>query len=219
MLPGAFMDDASEQSLVELTERSLIHALTSGTSFAKLGITFRLAVNVSLAALAKLSIPRIVREFPPANDRSGLILDVTEDQIASDLSISREIVGQLESCGVKLAIDDFGRGYLPLTRLREVPFAELKLDRSFVFDCATDKNHAAICRTVIDLAHNFGATAVAVGVEKPADALALFRMGCDFGQGYLFAQPMAQDRFLILLRQRAAASAAKPAAGAAASRR
>jgi EAL domain-containing protein (putative c-di-GMP-specific phosphodiesterase class I) len=218
MLPGAFMDDASEQSLVDLTERSLVHALTSGANFAKLGITFRLAVNVSLAALAKLSIPRIVREFPPANGRSGLILDVTEDQIASDLAISREIVGELESCGVKLAIDDFGRGYLPLSRLRDVPFAELKLDRSFVSDCATDKSHAAICRTVIDLAHNFDATAVAVGVEKPADALALFRMGCDFGQGYLFAQPMAQDRFLILLRQRAAASGAKPASGAAATR-
>ena len=82
-------------------------------------------------------------------------------------------------------------------------FAELKLDRSFVADCATDKGHAAICRTVIEFAHTFDAMAVAVGIEKPADAHALFRMGCDLGQGYLFAQPMAVDRFLMLLKQRA----------------
>lgn len=90
-----------------------------------------------------------------------------------------------------------------MARLKDVTFAELKLDRSFVVDCGTDKSRAAICRSVIDLSHNFNATAVAVGVEKPADAHALFRMGCDLGQGYLFAQPMAQERFLVLLKQRA----------------
>ena len=70
-------------------------------------------------------------------------------------------------------------------------------------DCAIDRGHAAICKSVIDLAHNFGAKAVGVGVEKPADANALMQMDCDLGQGYLFAQPMAEDRFLALLRQRA----------------
>ena len=51
---------------------------------------------------------------------------------------------------------------------------------------------------------------MAVGVEKPADAHSLFRMGCDLGQGYLFAQPMAQDRFLVLLRQRANVTRTRP---------
>jgi EAL domain-containing protein (putative c-di-GMP-specific phosphodiesterase class I)/FixJ family two-component response regulator len=205
MLPGAFMDDADERSLVGLTELSLVNALKVGLAFSKLGISFRLAVNVSIAALMKLQIPQIVREFrPESGSWPGLLLDITEDQIATDLAVFRELSTQLEPCNIKLAIDDFGRGYLPLGRLKEVPFTELKLDRSFVADCATDKAHAAICRSVIDLSHNFNATAVAVGVEKPADAHALFRMGCDLGQGYLFAQPMAQERFLVLLRQRAA---------------
>ncbi|MFL5064031.1 MAG: EAL domain-containing protein, partial [Xanthobacteraceae bacterium] len=120
-------------------------------------------------------------------------------------------------------IDDFGRGYLPLARLNEIAFTELKLDRSFVADCTMKKNQAALCKSVIDLAHNFDATAVAVGVEKALDAHNLFRLGCDLGQGYLFAQPMSQARFLKLLQQRAemararsagATSTARPAAPA-----
>jgi EAL domain-containing protein (putative c-di-GMP-specific phosphodiesterase class I) len=205
MPPGAFMDDADEKSLIALTERSVIDALETGLKFAKLRINLRLAVNVSINALVKLSLPAIVREHRPDTDNwPGLILDVTEDEIASDLSLVREVHAQLEPSGIGLAIDDFGKGYLPLSRLRQLPaFAEIKLDRTFVSDCAQDKGHAALCKSMIDLAHNFGAAAVAVGVENPADVTALTQMGCDLGQGYLFAQPMSEDRFHMLLRQRA----------------
>ena len=89
-----------------------------------------------------------------------------------------------------------------LARLGELPFAELKLDRAFVADCGTDKVNAPLCKTVIDLAHNFGRTAVAMGIEKAADAVALVSMGCDFGQGFLLGQPMPEERFISLLRLR-----------------
>jgi len=221
LLPAAFMEDATEKSLVELTEKSVIHALEAGLSFSRIGIKFQLAVNVSMSALIKLPIRSIVGEYRPENGSGpGLILDVSEDQIASDPPLSREFSGHLRSCGIQLAIDDFGRGYLPLARLNEISFAELKLDRSFVVDCTTNKNQAALCKSVIDLAHNFDATAVAVGVEKALDAHNLFRLGCDLGQGYLFAQPMNQTRFLKLLQQRAEmartrAAGARPQAPAA----
>ncbi|MFL5106603.1 MAG: EAL domain-containing protein [Xanthobacteraceae bacterium] len=130
--------------------------------------------------------------------------DLTEDQIASDLKLVHEVGAELQPSGIAFAIDDFGRGYLPMARLQELPrFSELKLDRGFVAGCAADKGHAAIGKTVIDLAHNFGSEAVAVGVEDPADANALAKVGCDIAQGYLFAQPMAMERFQALLRQRA----------------
>jgi EAL domain-containing protein (putative c-di-GMP-specific phosphodiesterase class I) len=61
-----------------------------------------------------------------------------------------------------------------------------------------------LCKTVIDLAHNFGRIAVAIGIEKAADAVALVSMGCDYGQGFLLGQPMPEERFVSLLRQRAA---------------
>jgi EAL domain-containing protein (putative c-di-GMP-specific phosphodiesterase class I) len=86
--------------------------------------------------------------------------------------------------------------------VRELPFVELKLDRSFVKDCATDATNAAICQTAVDLAHRFGSAAVAEGVETQADLQALMVMGCDFGQGVLIAPPMPQERFLDLLLQR-----------------
>ncbi len=102
----------------------------------------------------------------------------------------------MQHLNVKLAIDDFGRGYSSLVRLKELPFAELKLDRAFVTDCGTDKVNAPLCKTVIDLAHNFGSVAVAIGIEKASDALALVSMGCDYGQGFLLGQPMPEERFV-----------------------
>jgi EAL domain-containing protein (putative c-di-GMP-specific phosphodiesterase class I) len=203
--PATFLDGADEESLMGLLEKSIIDALKTGARCAKLGINTRLAINVSMTTLMKLPLPDIVREHRPKTANwPGLILDMTEDQIASDLKLLRDVAAELQPSGISFAIDDFGRGYLPMARLQELPwFSELKLDRGFVAGCAGDKGHAAICKTVIDLAHNFGSKAVAVGVEDPADANVLAKMGCDIAQGYLFAQPMAADRFHALLRQRA----------------
>src|SRR5262249_11852619 len=91
---------------------------------------------------------------------------------------------------------------------------ELKLDTSFVRDCAIDATNAAICQTAIDLAHRFGSAAVAEGIETAADMQALIVMGCDFGQGVLIAPPMPRQRFLDLLCLRA--GSARPPAPAAA---
>jgi EAL domain-containing protein (putative c-di-GMP-specific phosphodiesterase class I) len=113
---------------------------------------------------------------------------------------------------VKLAIDDFGRAYSALTKIESLPFAELKLDRVFVTDCGTHRMNAPLCKTVIDLAHSFGSVAVAVGIEKASDAVALVSMGCDYGQGFLLGQPMPEERFVSLLRQRGGGAVRTPEA-------
>ena len=87
-------------------------------------------------------------------------------------------------------------------KLKELPFAEMKLDRSFVTGVGTDKANAPICKTVIDLAHSFGSLAVGIGLENASDAIALLSMGCDLGQGFLLGQPMPEERFIGLLKQR-----------------
>jgi EAL domain-containing protein (putative c-di-GMP-specific phosphodiesterase class I) len=207
LLPGAFMPGASEASLIKLSELAVTGALKAGLAFSKLGINLRIAVNVPVEALVKLPVTELVKAHRPKADAwPGLIIDVTEGQILSDLALAQDITKKLESSNVRLAIDEFGRGFSSLARLKELPFAELKLDRAFVLDCGTDKVNAPLCKTVIDLAHNFGSTAVAMGIEKAADAVALVSMGCDFGQGFLLGQPMPEDRFISLLRQRAGAS-------------
>jgi EAL domain-containing protein (putative c-di-GMP-specific phosphodiesterase class I) len=215
--PGGFMPGATESELIALSELALVSVLKAGLNFAKLGINLRFAVNIPVNALVKLAIPEIVRaqQATQLDNWPGLIIDVPEEQIIADLALANEMTKRLAHLNVKLAVDHFGRGYSSLARLKELPFAELKLDRSFVSDCGTDKVNAPLCKTVIDLAHNFGSAAVAIGIEKAADALALTSMGCDLGQGFLLGQPMPEDRFLSLLRQRAAGQRRPMAAAAA----
>ena len=205
VLPSAFMQGAKEDSLVRLSELALENVLKAGASFSNIGINLRLTVNIPVPVLVKLPIEDIVKKHWPNPDKwPGLIIDVPEEQIITDLALAGELTKKLERVNVRLAIDDFGRGYSSLARLGELPFAELKLDRAYVMDCGTDKVNAPLCKTVIDLAHNFGRAAVAMGIEKAADALALVSMGCDYGQGFLLGQPMPEERFISLLRQRAA---------------
>ena len=209
LLPEVFIDSASDESLVEFTRQSLAYAIKSRLSFSAIGINFPIAINVALPALCKISVPGLLLDHRlPRGDWPSLMLDVTEDQLAIDPSMSRALVAQLEACDVRLAIDDFGARYLPLARLKELPFTELKLERSIITDCATDKGRVAVCQSIIEMAHNFGAKATAVGIERSSDAHALFRMACDHGQGHLFAQPMSRDRFLQLLKKRTQTAAA-----------
>jgi EAL domain-containing protein (putative c-di-GMP-specific phosphodiesterase class I) len=205
VMPAAFMPGAQETAVVKLSELALVSALKAGLSFSKMGINLKLTINVPVPALVKMPVEDIVKAHRPNADKwQGLIIDVPEEQIVTDLPLAVELATRLEAVNVRLAIDDFGRGYSSLARLGELPFAELKLDRAFVADCGTDRVNAPLCKTVIDLAHNFGRTAVAMGIEKAADAMALVSMGCDYGQGFLLGQPMPEERFLSLLRQRAA---------------
>lgn len=210
VLPGAFMPGASDDDVVKLSELALHNALKAGLSFSKLGVNLRLTINVPVPALVAMPVEDIVRTYRgPSDSWAGLIIDVPEEQIVTDLKLACEINARLERHNVRLAIDDFGRGYSSLARLGELPFAELKLDRAFVADCGSDRVNAPLCKTVIDLAHNFGKVAVAIGIEKAADAVALVSMGCDYGQGFLLGQPMPEERFLSLLRQRAGAQGRK----------
>ncbi|HET7679853.1 MAG TPA: EAL domain-containing protein [Xanthobacteraceae bacterium] len=215
LLPGSFLPYASEEGTMLLAEHALLSTLRTWSTFDAAGFNLHLAINVPVSVLLKLPIPTLVRENRPKADHwPGIILEVTEDQIVRDIKQAHEIATQLRVSGITISIDDFGAGYSSFSSLRDLPFAELKLDSSFVKNCATDATNAAICQTAIDLAHRFGSAAVAEGVEAAIDLQALVVMGCDFGQGVLIAPPMPQERFLGLLRQRLNKPAAQHAAEA-----
>jgi EAL domain-containing protein (putative c-di-GMP-specific phosphodiesterase class I) len=203
--PNSFLKGADERQLANLTKRALVSAMKAGEAFSLLGVNLRLAINVSLNSLLHVPIAQIVREHrPDAKEWPGLIFDVTESQLVTDRPLLHEILTEIHECGIKLAIDDYSGGQLSLARLKELPFVELKLDRAFVRDCANNKDDAAICQSIIHLAHSFGGVAVAIGVEKAADVTALQSMGCDVGQGFLFGQPMPLKQFFEVLRNRSA---------------
>ena len=219
--PETFLPEISDDGLAQLTQHALLTALRNWTSFADAGFNLHLAVNIPAGALANLPLARIVEENRPQSKHwPGLILEIAEDQIVRDIAQAQKVAKELKASGVTIAIDDFGAGYSSFASLRDLPFAELKIDSSFVKNCANDVTNAAICQTAIDLAHRFGSVAVAEGVESMTDLQALMVMGCDFGQGMMVAPPMPKDRFLDLLRQRlnkprpqSAATAAPEAAG------
>ena len=207
--PSSFMPGADDAALLTLAEQALVSALKSGLNLSRLGVNLRIAINVSIGALVQLPVGDIVRAHrPQANNWPGVVIDITEEQIVSDIALAIELTKKLSEHNVRLAIDDFGKGYASLMKVKEMPFAEMKLDRSFVTGCGTDKTHAPVCKTVIDLAHSFGSLAVGIGLESASDAMALIGMDCDLGQGFLFGQPMPEERFIALLKQRATVRAA-----------
>jgi len=212
LLPSAFMPDAAEASITKLSELALDSALKTGVIFSKLGVNIALTVNIQPAVLVKLPITDIVKEHRSGIEKwPGLIVDMRERDIISDLALARDTARRLAPHNVRLAIDEFGANWSALAKSGEIPFVELKLDRKFIADCGTDKVNMPLCRAVIDLAHQHRRSAVGVGIEKAADAAALVSLGCDCGQGFLLGQPMPEERFVALLRQRSATPPREPA--------
>jgi EAL domain-containing protein (putative c-di-GMP-specific phosphodiesterase class I) len=203
LLPQSFLAGIGDDDLTRLTEHALLATLRDWSLFDEAGFNLKLSINVPVAVLLRLPVPTLVKENRPQDSRwPGLVVEVTEDQIVRDISLAQEIAKQLKISGVSVAIDDFGGGYSSLASLRELPFAELKIDHTFVKNCAIEGTNGAICQTAIDLAHRFGSQAVAEGIENVADLQALQVMRCDFGQGVLLAPPMPAPRFIALLNQR-----------------
>ena len=96
--------------------------------------------------------------------------------------------------GISLAIDDFGTGYSSLSYLSRLPVANLKIDKSFVMNMATNENDAVIVRSTIDLGRNLGLRVIAEGVETEQALTQLADLGCDLAQGYLLSRPIPADQ-------------------------
>jgi EAL domain-containing protein (putative c-di-GMP-specific phosphodiesterase class I) len=98
-------------------------------------------------------------------------------------------LAELRRIGVQSQIDDFGTGYSSLTLLHHFPGDTIKIDRSFVGAMHDDEGSEEIVRAIIALAHNLGMHVIGEGIEDPEQAAKLRALGCEYGQGYLFAEP------------------------------
>jgi EAL domain-containing protein (putative c-di-GMP-specific phosphodiesterase class I) len=204
--PDCYLPSASKAGLAALTEYVVLAALRDWPEIAAAGPPLRVAVNANLGSLMTLNLAALIRQNRPKDSAwPGLILEVPEGEVVNDVHLIHEVATQLRIYGITLAIDDFGEGFSSFARLRELPFGELKLDRSFVDGCATDARNAGICRAIIELAHQFGVAAVAEGLENVDDIRTIRDMGCDVGQGYYFARPMPKSKFIALLGEKSAA--------------
>ena len=162
----------------------------------------RVNVNLSVRQLERPSLPEevvaILREasLPP----SALVLEVTESLLVEDPDAVVERLSALREAGIRLAIDDFGTGYSSLSYLRRFPAHTLKIDRAFLTELADGSEDFALTRAIIALAHELGIEPVAEGVETAEQLAELRSLGCDLGQGFLFARPLEPPALEDLLR-------------------
>lgn len=151
-----------------------------------------ISVNVSARQFHQADFVASVREvvMRAGIDPSRLKLELTESAILADLDETVIRMNQLRSLGIQFALDDFGTGYSSLSYLKRLPFAQLKIDQSFIRDMAQDEGSEAIVLAVLSMSHALGLEVVAEGVETPAQRDFLRQHGCEFYQGYLFGKPM-----------------------------
>jgi len=130
----------------------------------------------------------------------SLKLELTESLMVQSPELAAQALTQMVALGLKLAIDDFGTGYSSLSHLHRFPFHTLKIDRSFVMRLGEDDRSSAVVRAISDLAHTFGMDVVAEGIEREIECTHLREIGCEYGQGYLFARPMPFEEAVSLLK-------------------
>jgi EAL domain-containing protein (putative c-di-GMP-specific phosphodiesterase class I)/GGDEF domain-containing protein len=136
-----------------------------------------------------------------------LCLEVTETAIIGNARLARQTLEQFREAGLAISIDDYGSGLSSLAYLKNIPADELKIDKAFVMNMATDAVDAVLVRAAVNLAHSLGLQVVAEGVEQQ-DALELLAaMGCDLAQGYLIARPMPLADLAAYLGNQAATQA------------
>ncbi len=200
--PGQFIPVAEATGLiVPLGELVLREACTRTAQWRREAILpepFVTWVNVSGKQLSSGGICALVREVLEDAGMSPrhLGLEVTETAIVADgpaIDRARAELQELHELGVRIAIDDFGTGSSSLAQLRQYPIDLVKIDLSFVQGMEHDARDAAITANIVSLAHALGLPAIAEGIETDGQLASMRELGCDIGQGYLFARPVPAD--------------------------
>ncbi|MCW3013782.1 MAG: hypothetical protein JWO02_874 [Solirubrobacterales bacterium] len=195
--PDVFVPVAEETGLIDALGRLVLSSACARLSdWRKQGVVSEhvtMSINVSGSQLNDPNA--LIGDVSAALQASGLPpqalrLEITEGTIISEPERVHATLDALERIGVRAHIDDFGTGYSSLSFLHHFPGETLKIDRSFISSMHEDEGHFEIVRAIVSLAHSLTLKTVAEGIDDP-DQLALLRgLGCEHGQGFLFARPL-----------------------------
>lgn len=200
--PDRFLGVAERFGLMgDVTRAVLTAALRQLRHWQDEGLDLRLGVNISLDSFATVDLPDAVAEVvrEAGVDPRCLVLEVTERQIMEDRRALLDIAARLRLKRIGLSIDDFGVGRASLAQLRDLPFDELKLDRSFVHGASRNTSLRAIVTAHVQLAHDLGITVVAEGVEDRDDWDFVRGVGCDLIQGHFVSEALPADALSLWL--------------------
>jgi EAL domain-containing protein (putative c-di-GMP-specific phosphodiesterase class I) len=192
--PELAISIAEEAGLMpELNDRICREAIAQRRQWADSGRELDVAINLCASVSFEQDLPdRLSATCAEQNvPTAAIILEMTERALERDNLVAMETMTRLRLMGFRLSIDDFGTGHSSLVRLRQMPFSELKIDRSFVTNLERSAENAVIVRSLVQLSQNLEMHCVIEGIE---DAYALkfaTQLGCNEAQGYHIARPMA----------------------------
>ena len=188
----------SQKGLARLTQTVIASAIGHAADWKKSGRELSINVNLSLSAIDNVSLCEDTLALLSANGLKprDMTFEIVETAALTDVGRTLETMNRLRLNGFGLSIDDFGTGYSSFEQLSNIPFTELKIDRSFVDGAAQAPRLAAVVRSCIDLAARLNLNVVAEGVETQDDWEFLASVGADEAQGYLIATPMPGNRLL-----------------------
>lgn len=195
------MAEVDTPTIDALTDWVIGAAVSAYQVLEELGIDVPLSVNISPCNLHDLTLPNRIELAlrdggMPANK---LCLEITESAAFKDPARSMDILSRMRLKGMQLALDDFGTGYSSLTMLRQMPFTEIKIDKSFVTNSTRSRDSRIIAKCILDLAFNLGMECVAEGVEDEQTAVLLEQLGTCNLQGFHIAKPMPIEALSIWL--------------------
>lgn len=196
IFPDEFIPLAEQTGQIRrLSAWALETAVAQATAWRAAGVDLIVAVNLSSRDVIDRRLPRLVQEvldrhgLPPGN----LTLEITESALMQDPDAAVDTLVRLSEMGLTLSVDDYGTGYSSMSYLKRLPVHELKIDKSFVLNLATDTDDEVIVRSTVELGYNLGLKVVAEGVEDAESYAILKRFGCTMAQGYYIARPMDAD--------------------------
>ncbi len=209
--PGSFLPLLrGSAALDDLTEWIVGQAVRQLRAWRDVGLSLSVAVNIAPETLARADVVAMVDVACRRVDvpESSLLVEITEDVLADDAGRALRQLVELRRRGVRIALDDFGVGGASLSRLRDLPIDQIKLDGHFVGRCAEDPRDLAIVRTVKDLADRFAIQSVAECVEDEKTRELLSELGYDLLQGYGLCRPCGPEQIADLGSTRSLAAAA-----------
>lgn len=206
--PNAFIPIAEESDLiVQLGSRILSMAVAEAVVWQKElprpEDQLFVSVNVSSRQVLRTELVQEVRAIigRALIAKGTLKLEITESLAMENPEHAVEILSQIRDAGAELALDDFGTGYSSLAYLQRLPCNTIKLDRSLIKAAGAGEDAAAtIVRAMVALAHELGKKVIAEGIETAEDVVFLRSIGCEYGQGYFYGEPMADRDVIDLLR-------------------
>ncbi|KAB2849795.1 MAG: EAL domain-containing protein, partial [Hyphomicrobiaceae bacterium] len=160
------------------------------------------SVNVSSRQLFRQDLVTEIKHIIGRDQapKGSIRLEVTESLVMENPEKAAEILTLLRQSGARLALDDFGVGYSSLSYLQRFPFDTIKIDRSLLRSAPDDRGGPLIVRSIVTLARELGKEVVAEGIETQEDVVYLRAIGCEYGQGYYYGEPMTDREVVELLR-------------------